>query len=118
MLGSLEDSKSFHCNDTLMFVDVIPVASIASGSARVVVAVGLVALNVLKALALACVGTVIYLLHNDITFLEEAEDSVLAIGYNIGMVAYGAFAAVPILGNIVPALYLFRECFQILLPAL
>lgn len=106
MLGSIEDSKDFHRNQGLLIADLIPVAGTISSCIRIVASVGLIALNILRAPVLACVGLGNYLLNKDVILLNEALGDLMAIGYNIAMVAYGILTMPPIIGSISALLFM------------
>lgn len=106
MLGSIEDSKDFHRNHNLFMADVIPVVGTISSCIRIVVSVGLIALNILRAPVLACVGLGNYLLNKDVILLNESLGNLMAIGYNIAMIAYGILTMPPILGSISALLFM------------
>lgn len=98
----LQGSIDFHNNYAFRVTGLIPVVNTVSELSRLVISVALAAINLLRVGFYAIGGLGQLVLGNKATYLTDSLDALLATGYNISMVVYAIFSAIPIAGNLYP----------------
>lgn len=101
MIGGMEFSQKVHESEALLNLSIIPIVSTASGVARILIAVGLLAFNALRSIGLAVAGSILALAAKPgkAKYFEHAEDSLKAVAYNAGAIALGVLEAIPFVGS-------------------
>lgn len=109
----LQSSIEHHNNGAFRIMGLFPIVSTVSEYARFIEATARVIVNVGRVIFYAIGGLGQLAFRKRATYLEDSLDALYATAYNVSMMAYAIFAAIPIIGNIYPWVSYYIQPFSL-----
>lgn len=113
MTSFLADSIKHHNDEAFRIMGLFPIVSTVSEYARLAQATAKAIVYLATTIFYALGGLGQLTFGKRATYLEASLDALKATGYNISMMAYAIFAAIPIIGNIYPWISYYMEPFSL-----